>query len=78
MKILITKVSDDYWYEIKELNSLDDLINLKEKSGHSLIFDENGYIDNTMFDYWEGMKEEDKKIIPTLKFHITIYDSWIE
>ena len=78
MKILITKASDDFWYEIKELNSLDDLINLRKKSKHSLILDENFYTDNKIFDYWEGMKEEDKKIIPTLNFHITIYDSWIE
>ena len=81
MKVLITKASNDFWYQIKEFNTLEELFNFKNECGHDIIISKNleqSCPAKDLMKWWEGMKKEDAEIFYTLKYQIQIYDSWIE
>ena len=78
MTVFVTKASDDYWYEIRKFNTMEDIQRFIEKCECEIIIGENTFTDDGIFEVWDGMKTED---IPTIKqcpLHITIYDSYIE
>lgn len=74
MLVFVTKVSDDYWYDFKEVNTLDDLM----KIHHAVIVEENDFTDPNIFEYWEGFKKEDISRAISAKYHVTIYDDYVE
>ena len=73
MLAIITKASEDYWYKFKEINKVEELLNIY----HSVIVEKNDY-NEEMVPFWDGFKEEDIPLLEKAKLHITIYDSWVE
>ena len=78
MTILVTKANHDYWYKIKEFNTIEDIYNFIKQCKHSIIIEENSYTNDNVFKYWDGMKKEDIPIIKKCSLHIIIYNSWVE
>lgn len=78
MTVLVTKASDDYWYRIRNFNTMEDIQRFIEECKCGIIIERNHYTDDAIFEYWDDMKAED---IPTIKccpLHITIYNSYVE
>lgn len=77
MLAIITKASDDYWYELKEINTIKELFGIY----HSVIVEENEYKnwkDYEFLDFWDGIKKEDIPLIKKAECHITIYNDYVE
>ena len=77
MLAIITKANDDYWYEIKEINTIEELF----KIYHSTIVEKNEYhnwTENDFLDFWDDIKKEDIPLMQKAKCHITIYNSYVE
>lgn len=82
MLVLMTKTSDDYWYEFKEISSLDDLSKEMEEYG-GVIIKLNGYYNDLPYleenlEYWEGFNKEDISKILSAKYTVIIDDDWVE
>ena len=74
MLVFVTKASDDYWYDFKEINTLDDLM----KIYHSVIVEVNDFTNPDYFKYWDDFKKEDIPKAISAKYHVIIYDSYVE
>ena len=77
MLAIITKANDDYWYELKEINTIKELFDIY----HSVIVKENEYKnwkDHELLDFWDGIKKEDIPLIKKAECHITIYNGYVE
>lgn len=77
MLAIITKANDDYWYELKEINTIKELFDIY----HSVIVEENEYEDwkdYEFLDFWDGIKKEDISLIKKAECHITIYNDYVE
>ena len=77
MLAIITKANDDYWYELKEINTIKELFDIY----HTVIVIGNEYInwkDYKFLDFWDGIKKEDIPLIKKAKCHITIYNGYVE
>lgn len=77
MLALITKASEDYWYEIKEVNTIEELFKIYP----STIVEKNEYKDwkdFTFLNFWDGIKKEDIPLIRKAECHITIYNDYVE
>lgn len=77
MLALITKASDDYWYEFKEVETIADLFKIYSYT----IVEENdysGWDEQLLLDCWEGIKKEDIPLFLKAECHITIYDDYVE
>ena len=79
MKVLITKASSDYWYDIKVFNTMEDIQRfIRECDDDEIIIGNNIYTEDENFVFWNGMKTEDIPIIKQCPLHIRIYDDYIE
>lgn len=74
MLVFVTKASDDYWYDFREVNTLDDLMEIHDY----VIVEKNNNLYPRAFDFWEGFKEEDIPKAISAKYHVTIYDDYVE
>lgn len=77
MLALITKANDDYWYELKEINTIKELFDIY----HTVIVEGNEYKNwknYEFFDFWDGIKKEDIPLIKKAECHITIYNGYVE
>ena len=78
MTVLVTKANDDYWYEVRVFNTMEDIQRFIEECQYGIIIEGNFYTNDEDFEFWYGMKAED---IPTIKqcpLHITIYNDYVE
>ena len=73
MLTIITRADDDYWYEFKEIKSIEDLFKI-----YSRVIVEENDLDERIVPYWEGFKEKDIPLLKEAKAHVTIYNSWVE
>lgn len=73
MLTIITKASSDYWYTIKEVKTLKDILNIYPRC----IVEEND-IYTDLIPCWDGFRKEDIPLLKKVKCHITIYDDYIE
>lgn len=73
MLAIITKASSDYWYKIKEIKTLKDVLNLYPRC----IVEEND-LGVDLVPYWDGFRKEDIPLLKKAKCHITIYDNYVE
>ena len=80
MKAFITKASSDYWYRIKEFTSLDALLTYQYKVDSPIILEKNELLhDEDIWTFWNGMTKADAWTIANeCKYHITIYDDYLE
>lgn len=88
MLILITKASNDYWYDFIEEDSIENLIGRFASSGHlshNLIIKENFYYQAYSYEIrkafnlpfsLDGVEQALK--IAECRYEIQIYDDWIE
>lgn len=80
MLVFVTKASDSYWYDFREVNTLDDLM----KIYHQVIVEENDFYNNPIeakgffTDFWDGFKKEDISKVVSVKYQVTIYDDYVE
>lgn len=77
MLALITKASDDYWYEFEEIETVADLFKIYDCT----IVEENKFADwdeQSLLSRWEGVKKEDIPSFKEAECHITIYDDYVE
>ena len=80
MIVLITKASSDYWYQIRNIDTIEDLMRIS-KTNKSYIVKENwNYEENpkNIAQFWDGMTLKDAEIISTLPYEVEIYDDYIE
>ena len=78
MTVLVTKANSDYWYKIRVFNTMEDIQRFIKECRHGIIIEKNTYTNDSIFNFWDGMKAED---IPTIKqcpLHITIYNDYVE
>ena len=73
MLTIITKANSDYWYQFKEINTIEDILSLYPRC----IVEKNDY-DESLVPFWEGFKTEDIPNLRKAKCHITIYNGYIE
>lgn len=78
MKVLVTKASEDYWYKIKEFNTMEDIQKFIKKCGCEIIIGKNSYTYDSEFEFWKGMRAKDIPIIKKCSLHVIIYDSYVE
>ncbi len=78
MKAFVTKANSDYWYKIKEFDTMEDIAKFMKEVECGLIIEENDYTDDVLFEFWDGMKQEDIPIIKECALHITIYNDYVE
>ena len=78
MTVLVTKANSDYWYKIKEFNTMEDIQRFIEKCRCDIIIEKNAYTNDELFEFWDGMKAEDIPIIKRCSLHIMIYNSYVE
>lgn len=73
MLVLITKASDDFYYEFKEISKIEDLLEIDE----NLIISPNPYTEDDV-EFWDGFLEEDIDKLKKAKIEVKIYDSYVE
>lgn len=77
MLALITKANEDFWYEFKNVNTIEELFKIYD----STIVEKNDYQNWTgkeLLDFWTGFKKEDIPLMNKAKCHITIYNDYVE
>ena len=78
MLVFVTKASDDYWYDFKEVNTLDDLMKIYDY----IIIEKNTLYNNETEEFftkfWEDFKKEDIPKAISAKYHVIIYDDYVE
>ena len=80
MTVLVTKTSNDYWYQIRNIDTIEDLMRIS-KTNKSYVIQENWWFNEdpkNMIKFWEGMTLADAKIITALPYEIEIYDDYRE
>ena len=73
MLVFVTKASDDYWYDFREVNTLDDLMEI-----HDYVIVEKNNLYPGDFDFFFFFKKEDIPKAISAKYHVTIYDDYVE
>ena len=48
------------------------------KIHHAVIVEENDFTNPDYFKYWDGFKKEDIPKAISAKYHVTIYDDYVE
>ena len=77
MLALITKASEDFWYQFKEINTISDLLNMY----YSVVVEKNeytGWSKDMFLEFWDGIQEKDIPYFKKAECHVIIYDSWLE
>lgn len=80
MTVLVTKTSSDYWYQIRNNDTIEDLMRISKKNKSYVVQPNWWYGDDPkrMIEFWEGLTLEDAKIISTLQYEVEIYDDYRE
>lgn len=73
MLVLITKASDDYWYQFRNINTLEEALKIAPR----IIVEKNYYTEDEV-KFWDGFKKEDIPKLKQVKINITIYDDYVE
>ena len=69
MLVLITKASSDYWYDFKEINTLEEILKIAPR----VVIEKNDYTEDYVA-FWDGFKKEDIPKLKQAKINIMIYD----
>lgn len=79
MNFLVTKANHDYWFKIENYNTLEELLENMEKRHSPYIIEKNPHKNiEEMVDFWEGMDRKTAEKIAKLKYHIIIYNDYVE
>jgi len=80
IKVVMTKSSDDYWYQIKVIPNLEALLTILKNKGH-LVLQNNWRYKNDpkeIIRFWDEMTLEDAKEVSECEFELEIYDDYRE
>lgn len=81
MLVLVTKASDDEWYEILNFDTMEDVQRFVEKCRRAIVVKKNHYSlisDDDIVRFWNGLNVKDVPTIKQCPLHIMIYDDYIE
>lgn len=80
MTVLVTKTSSDYWYQIRNIDTIEDLMRISKKNKSYVVQKSWWYGEDPkeMIKFWEGLTLEDAEIISTLPYEVEIYDDYRE
>ena len=80
IKVVLTKTSEDYWYQLKIFPNLESLLTLVRQKGDVVIQKNWRYKDDPkdICRFWDGMTLEDAKEVSDCEFEIEIYDAYRE
>lgn len=73
MIILISKASDRSWHQIKEINTMEELLKINDR-----------LVVERMLEKWnewynlDSLSPEEVKLIEKVEYEVTIYDAYIE
>lgn len=73
MITLITKANDDYWYTFKNINTLEELMKIYPR-----IIVKKNHVTESNIKFWEGFKQEDIPKLKKAKYHVIIYNGYVE
>ena len=76
MKFLIFKDSDELFYDIKEINTIEELTQISEYPIliENNIFQKNKFMEAEILENLKGITKEDISLIKSLKYILTICD----
>lgn len=80
MEFLVTKANHDTWHRFKTFNSLEQLINYKNRCRHDIIISKNfnyKHPINVIMYTFETTAEDAKKISET-EYEIKVYNDYLE
>ena len=80
IKVVMTKTSEDYWYQIRVIPNLEALITIFKDTG-KLILQKNWRYKadpNEIVRFWDGMTLEDAKEVSECELELEIYDGYRE
>ena len=80
IKVVMTKTSEDYWYQIRVIPNLEALITIFKDKGNLILQKNWRYKDDPkkIARFWDGMTLEDAKEVSECEFKLEIYDSYRE
>lgn len=81
IKVLMTKTSDDFWYQIKTIPNLESLISIFKDKGDLILQDNWHYKEDPKKIVklcWNGITLEDAKEISECEYMLEIYDTYRE
>ena len=80
MTVVITKTSNEDWYQIRNIDTIEDLMRISKKDKRYIVQENWWYGDDPkeMIEFWDKMTLEDAKIITTLPYEVEIYDDYRE
>lgn len=80
MLVLVKKASDDYWYQIRTVETIDDLFKIDKKNDLivSRYNDYENWTGKELLYSWDGIKKEDIPLIKKADCIVTIYDDYVE
>ena len=80
IKVVMTKTSDHYWYEIKTIPNLETLLAIFKDKGDLILQDNWRYKADPkeIVRFWDGMTLEDAKEVSECKLELEIYDGYRE
>ena len=73
MITLITKANDDYWYRFKDINTFEDLMKIYPR-----VIVKKNYFTESEVEFWEGFRQEDIPKLKEAKYHVIIYNDYVE
>lgn len=80
MLVLVTKANSDYWYQIRTVETIDDLFRINKN--HDLILSRynpyKNWTDKDFLNFRDEIKKEDIPLIRKADCHVTIYNGYIE
>ena len=80
IKVVMTRTSEDYWYQIKTIPNLEALITIYRDEGNLILQENWRYKDDPedIVRFWKGMTLEDAKKVSECEFELEIYDDYRE
>ena len=80
IKVVMTKTSEDYWYQIRVIPNLEALITIFKGEGKLILQKNWRYKDDPkkIVRFWDGMTLKDAKEVSECEFELEIYDGYRE
>lgn len=78
MDFLITKASDDEWYDLRYFDDLQELMEFFDKGKHRLIIDRNYWTADQLRKFGPVNWRDDAEDIAHCQYELHIYDDYIE
>lgn len=78
MLALVTKANSDYWYQIRVVNTIEDIFRIYNCVVITKRNKYKNWTNEEFSDFWKGMKKEDYQTVRDCEVSILIYNDYIE